>query len=324
MVITTIAYRVVLVAIFGLVAAGDGGDSASSSQDDDSAPTSNALQTNTEIQTTAEDLLRELQHRRPINTVILPFSAQNRDDLSAEGKLWPEGWAVTDRSGRLERHGSWWFFRFEADEGTAPIKVLPNATLEVMTRILAGSPNAQTFAVSGELTVYGDENYLLARTVRRPSEAPPSDRPVDPEPAGQPDIPAEASAEEVLAVLQAQQPVGALLPVEGLLLDNLAAPETFSGRTFWPDGSPIVSRLGRVIPKGSWWAFTFESDPPDSPEPPMRLLPNKNTELMVQASRHESVGLVFVVSGEVTAFYGENFLLPRMTMRRTDLGNLRN
>ena len=79
----------------------------------------------------------------------------------------------------------------------------------------------------------------------------------------------------------------------------------------------------------------------------MKLLPNKNVELMVQtlaagntleegndglesggtlaAGVMPTVGgaQVFVVSGEVTAFNGENYLLPRVAMRMTDTGNLR-
>ena len=110
---------------------------------------------------------------------------------------------------------------------------------------------------------------------------------------------------------------------------------------------------GTATDGGPWWTFVFESDHPDHPELPMKLLPNKNVELMVQtfsagdtpdegddglaaggtltAGRMLASGellaaggtQVFVVSGEVTAFRGENYLLPRVAMRMTDTGNLR-
>ena len=68
----------------------------------------------------------------------------------------------------------------------------------------------------------------------------------------------------------------------------------------------------------------FESDDADCPQPPMKLLPNLNVENMVRAVEEEGqTGLVFLVSGEVTAFLGENYLLPRAALRRIDAGNLR-
>ena len=54
----------------------------------------------------------------------------------------------------------------------------------------------------------------------------------------------------------------------------------------------------------------------------MRVLANLNTELMVRAAEGPGAGQVFVVSGEVTLFEGENYLLPRVAMRRIDSGNL--
>jgi hypothetical protein len=67
----------------------------------------------------------------------------------------------------------------------------------------------------------------------------------------------------------------------------------------------------------------FESDHPDRPEPPIKLLPNKSLEFMVRTSERESIGLVFLVSGEATVFQGENYLLSRVAMQRIDTGNLR-
>ena len=58
------------------------------------------------------------------------------------------------------------------------------------------------------------------------------------------------------------------------------------------------------------------------PDRPIKLLPSRNTERMVQAREQENVGLVFVVSGEVTAFEGENVLLPLLAVQRIDMGNL--
>ena len=44
---------------------------------------------------------------------------------------------------------------------------------------------------------------------------------------------------------------------------------------------------------------------------------------MIDAAERDSIGLVFLVSGEVTRFEGGNYLLARAAMRRIDPGNLR-
>jgi hypothetical protein len=67
----------------------------------------------------------------------------------------------------------------------------------------------------------------------------------------------------------------------------------------------------------------LDSEVPGKTELPLKILPNQNLELMARMAERESTGLVFVLSGEVTAFEGENYLLPRMVRRRVDLGNLR-
>ena len=55
----------------------------------------------------------------------------------------------------------------------------------------------------------------------------------------------------------------------------------------------------------------------------MKVLPNQSVEMMLDASKRDNHGLVFLVSGEITLFEGENFLLPTIAMRRIDTGNLR-
>jgi hypothetical protein len=67
----------------------------------------------------------------------------------------------------------------------------------------------------------------------------------------------------------------------------------------------------------------FESDHPEHPEPPMRLLPNHGVGFMVRSLERGGPGLVFVVSGEITAFEGDNYLLPRSVTQRIEMGNLR-
>jgi hypothetical protein len=55
----------------------------------------------------------------------------------------------------------------------------------------------------------------------------------------------------------------------------------------------------------------------------MRVLPSNSLEQMVQAADFGINGLVFILSGQVTVFEKENYLLPRIARQRIDAGNLR-
>ena len=289
------------------------------------------------VHTTAEDVLKALQKRRPPNEVIEPASIIARGGAPVKQPLWPEGVAMVSRSGRLMKEGDWWTFVPEdGDEG--PLKLLPDATLEGMVRSTVGADSPLRFVVSGEFTVFKGENYLLPRFATR-SRAPTGDLASagasDDQPASSgvvataSDEPAEAVAtdapvDDVLERLRRLQPAQTVVAtgdddVGGDLRGNTA---NARHRTT-PGGAPLVDRPGRLMANGDWWSFVFESDHPDHPEPPMKLLPSRNVELMVEASARGTTGLVFIVSGEVTAFKGESYLLPRAARRRIDSGNLR-
>jgi hypothetical protein len=174
------------------------------------------------------------------------------------------------------------------------------------------------FTVSGELTVFRGENYLLAtvglRAVQPAIPAAEASKGAEP-------LAADAPVADVLEVLRAQQPQQSYL--DSRSAD--AAPGRRAHRPLAPllEGTPLVNRPGRLVASGSWWTFVFESGDLQAPEAPMKVLPNLNLELMVQVHELGAPGLVFVVSGDVTAHQGENYLLARMALQRPDLGNLR-
>ncbi len=89
------------------------------------------------------------------------------------------------------------------------------------------------------------------------------------------------------------------------------------------EGSPLIARPARLVSHGNWWTLVFESDDPDHPEPPIRVLPNKNLEVMVRGTELGGAGVVFIVSGVVTLFEHENYVLVRTARRRIDSGNFR-
>ena len=89
------------------------------------------------------------------------------------------------------------------------------------------------------------------------------------------------------------------------------------------DGQYINGVAGRLERDGAWWTFVFESDSPETPQPPMRLLPNQKLENMTRAQEASTEGIVFEVSGELTLFGSRNYLLVRKSLRHRSTVNLR-
>ena len=79
-------------------------------------------------------------------------------------KLFPDGYRIVDRPGRLTREGDYYTFTFESrGQGTPelPIRLLPNRLLEDMEIVSEGGTKSVVFLISGELTEYHGVNYLL-------------------------------------------------------------------------------------------------------------------------------------------------------------------
>jgi len=283
---------------------------------------------------TAEDVLKALQRRRPMNQVIPPVGVTFSQLKKNKRKLLPEGWTIIDRTGRLEKQKNWWVFNYEPARGDQPIKVLPNAKLEQMVRTAVHSDQIEIFTISGEVTVYQDKNYLLVRMAMRPTLVEKVQPPTllageQPEatqketPNESKNITIESSAEDVLSKMKNLKPDQSMIEPPTSQLQYNKILEAVQGKTMMADGSSFIRRAGRLYQQSGWWMFTPESDHPDHPELPMRLLPNKNTDLMATAWKQNSIGLVYIVSGEVTLFQGENYLLPLVAVRRIESGNLR-
>ncbi|UCE62280.1 MAG: hypothetical protein JSU63_11315 [Phycisphaerales bacterium] len=285
------------------------------------------------VYATAEDVLEALQTRRPLNVVIPPASLRFGAQTKKPAVLYPEGWALVSRRGRPVQDSARWVFVLDEADGPSRLGLLPNATMEGMIRSSLGATSPLSFVVSGELTVFQGENYLLPRLAMRSEVRPEESIRADKTdrrdgPDAQLGEGEEASAEEVLELLMERSPAQKMIPsVVSAGADQSPheadSPASLAGHALLPDGAPLVDRPGRIIDEGQWWVFVFESDHPDYPEPPMKLLPNQNVEFMVRASGRGEDGLVFLVSGEVTVYRDENYLLPRVVMRRVDSGNLK-
>ncbi len=190
--------------------------------------------------------------------------------------------------------------------------------------------------------------WAVVSASARAQEAPPEEKPQEPPPAeteqqeppqtddskdqppteGADDAsvrtPAKVSAEDVLKAFQKDRPTR--VPIAPSARSDepplgVGPPGTGTSRRL-PDGFFLVDRVGRVVKAEDWYVFTFESYSESHPEPPMKLLPNQLLERMVLESESATDSTTFIVSGEVTEFMGENYLLLRKLLRRRSLGNL--
>lgn len=81
-------------------------------------------------------------------------------------RLYPDGYRIVDRPGRLAREGEYYVFAFESRgqaEAELPIRLLPNRLLEDMEIASSGGTSPIVFLISGELTEYHGVNYLLVQ-----------------------------------------------------------------------------------------------------------------------------------------------------------------
>jgi hypothetical protein len=295
----------------------------------------------------AERLLEELRRRRPEPEVIPPASSIGREPAAPKPLLLPEGTAVVDRTGSIRLDGEWWVFDLDPQPAVAPIspsptlqatelKLLPNSTLEAMVRMARAAAGPMKFKISGELTVFQGENYLLPRSaVRAPApharaadtiaadqSAPAAETDSGKPPEKTPPVAWDADAEDVLARMRDLNP-----EMPATIRPEATPPPTRRNvrpsAAFVLEGSSLVARTGRLIRDGSGWLFAFDSSRPDEPDSSFRLLPNRSLEFMTGAAQNDASGPTFVVSGEVTAFEGQNHLLVRTVTRPLQTGNLR-
>ena len=80
------------------------------------------------------------------------------------------------------------------------------------------------------------------------------------------------------------------------------------------EGDVVINRLGRfhADPKGSP-LFVYEADGSALTEPPLILLPSRKLELMESLAKQRP-GARFLVSGEITVYHGQGYLLLRKVM----------
>jgi hypothetical protein len=89
------------------------------------------------------------------------------------------------------------------------------------------------------------------------------------------------------------------------------------------EGEFLVNRRGRLLrsPEG-YQLFVFEADGPASPELPMIVQPSRLLQAMEDIVHERGDAVVFILSGQVHAYRGANYILPTMMKIAIPKGNL--
>ncbi len=279
--------------------------------------------------TTSAALLQQLQATRPFNALI---SSKRSRELHAKGMpkpLLPEGTRLIERIGSIRQEGDWWLFLPTGDDShddaghkaghEEAMRILPSEWLEVMIRSSVGSAQPLLFSLSGEVTEFDGSNYVLARSVSRVAIQQDMQTPT---PAVA-EVATDAPIDDVVARLRKIKLEIELLSPPELTVPSMpkfVAPALPFVR---PEGTPMVRRPGRLIEESPWWMFVLETSSKNQGQLPLKLLPNRNVELMIENISRGAEGVVFLVSGQLTLYNGENYLHVQAVTRQVDIGNLR-
>ncbi|MEM6392024.1 MAG: hypothetical protein AAF797_04565 [Planctomycetota bacterium] len=90
------------------------------------------------------------------------------------------------------------------------------------------------------------------------------------------------------------------------------------------EGEFVINRAGRLVRSSdqALSLFVFEADAAATPEPPMILQACRLLETMEDVVSRHGDSTVFVISGQVHTYRGNNYLLPTRMTPRIDRGNL--
>ena len=164
-----------------------------------------------------------------------------------------------------------------------------------------------------------------------------AEQPAGPGPAAPTQPASQPSSEQVLRELLSKREANPLIepvrrppldavsglrgPVDPMLAGVAPGAEAVTPRR---EGALVVARRGRLIHSPAGHAiFTFEGDSREAPEPPMILEPCHMLEEMEDAAKDRGDKIVFVVSGQVLAYQGANYLMPTMMHVAVDQGNIK-
>ncbi len=267
--------------------------------------------------------------------------------IPAEPRPLPEGYVIGRRPARIERQPGGYVVHLEPDPrlpGAPSMQVLPNARLALLESVLAETGTDRRFLVTGRITEFQGANYLLLNNVAelpRAAELPATAAPSpDAAPAPQPDGQAETrpagrepTAEELIRqMMQDRPPRSAVLPEPRTPTGTgpsepgeRSLPEPPQAeRAHWEDDTLLYDRPVRLVPgEGGGWMLAFEDLGKNPTDGPVRILPSRLLERAISLTAGGTRPVVLIVSGEITAHRGANYILLRKVLVRRSAGNLR-
>jgi len=270
--------------------------------------------------------------------------------LESDVRMIPEGYFLSSHNVKIERQKDWLAVQpAKTEKMPAPpkLRLLPNARLEILEGVYTQKKDSIGYVVTGRVTEFEGVNYLLINNlmVASPRQAEVTtgksarEDEKDKQAAGddvsatRPSKERTPDAEDIADRLMNYKPMRVMeipevaptpMPITSNTLDT-SPPRGIKDEVgpLWNDDTMIVDRLGRLVRSDKWWLFVFEDQGLLPKLKPVRLLPNRLLEDALIRSGGGSESVVFIISGEATAYKGMNYLLLRKLLVRRDMGNLR-
>ncbi|MGA3065795.1 MAG: hypothetical protein ABSF29_02995, partial [Tepidisphaeraceae bacterium] len=265
------------------------------------------------------EMLQPTSRPVPMETTSQPGSTtlhpQGYVGTSGQPVLLREGSTIVDRTGWVRSVPDNPYAQFVFDQSAGanipPMFVLPNLRLMQIEDASAVTKSALRFTVSGTVTEYKGNNYILleSQPMDDSHELVPG---LAPGPTTNP-----ASADQMLnEMLSSDTTTEPPLPrPQSSLTDSTSGSAAVSPTapvlSVVREGSQIIDRTGRLThtPDGRQSEFTFDSDGSALQDAPLLILPNLKLESMENAVAGTNRDLHFRITGLVTEFRGRNCIL---------------
>ena len=291
-------------------------------------PFDDALETDGVLKPTTRNDAVNLTDFDPLEAQPAGVIKPRRYSPPAPGKkprLPPEGSKIVDRLCRISTDRSGWVLTRFPPEGDRkairPRWALPNETLEAIETCHAKNPKLM-FRISGEMTVYGDNSFILIRRVaivepeaKAAAVRTQPESSTQPSPATQPTThptTAPSSADLMKALLSEKNPTPVILPRRNKKIDASRVASVAPGArgdVIEPATARlVVDRLVTVQQTGQarWRQATFEADN-TLREPPVLLLPCR----LLAFAEVQPPNTRLRVTGEITNYKHKRYMLLR-------------